>query len=62
MVATMCRAMEKMRDESLREGERKNALRSALTMLADGVPCEKVAKYTGLTLSEVEELVGKKPA
>ena len=61
-VATMCRAMEKMRDESIREGERKNAMKSALAMLADGIPNDKVAKYTGLTLSEVEELVGKKPA
>ena len=62
MVSTMCRTIEKMRDESIREGERKNAMKSALAMLADGIPNDKVAKYTGLTLSEVEELVGKKPA
>lgn len=61
-VATMCRAFEEVREEALREGERKKALKSALEMLADGVPCDKVAKYTGLTLTEVEELVGKKPA
>ena len=61
-VATMCRAFEEVREEALREGERKKALKSALEMLADGVPCDKVAKYTGLTLSEVEELVGKRPA
>ena len=61
-VATMCRAFEEVREEALREGERKKALKSALEMLADGVPCDKVAKYTGLTISEVEELVGKKPA
>ena len=58
----MCRAFEEVREEALREGERKKALKSALEMLADGVPCDKIAKYTGLTISEVEELVGKKPA
>lgn len=61
-VATMCRAFEEVREESLREGERKNALRNALAMLADGVPCDKVAQYTGLTLAEVEAIVEKKPA
>lgn len=61
-VATMCRAFEEVREEALSEGERRKALKSALTMLADGVSCDKVAKYTGLTLLEVEELVGKKPA
>ena len=61
-VATMCRAFEEVREGALREGERRKALKSALEMLADGVPCDKVAKYTGLTLTEVEELVGKKPA
>ena len=54
----MCRAFEEVREE----GERKSARKSALLMLADGIPCEKVAKYTGMTLSEVEELVGKKLA
>ena len=54
----MCRAFEEVREE----GKREQAVESTRSMLADGVPCDKVAKYTGLTISEVEELVGKKPA
>ena len=42
----MCRAMEKMRDET----EHETSIKHALTMLADGVPYEKVAKYTTFQL------------
>jgi len=31
-------------------------------MLADGVPCEKVAKYTDLSIEEVRALAEKKSA
>lgn len=58
----MSKIFDEIREEAFQEGERKSARRSALLMLADGIPCEKVAKYTGMTLSEVEELVGKKLA
>lgn len=34
----------------------------ALEMLADGMPYEKVAKYSKLTLEEVKALDTKKPA
>lgn len=51
-VAAMCRAMEKMRDET----EHETSVKHALAMLADGVPCEKVAKYTDLSIEEVRAL------
>ncbi len=57
-VETMCRAMEKMRDET----EHETSVKHALAMLADGVPCEKVAKYTDLSIEEVRALAEKKSA
>lgn len=57
-VATMCRAMEEMRDETAHE----TAIKIALTMLADGLPYEQVAKYAGLSIEEVRALDEKKPA
>ena len=57
-VAAMCRAMEKMRDET----EHETSIKYALAMLADGVPCEKVAKYTDLSIEEVRALAEKKSA
>ena len=57
-VAAMCRAMEKMRDET----EHETSIKHALAMLADGVPREKVAKYTDLSIEEVRALAEKKSA
>ena len=57
-VATMCRAMEEMRNETVRERN----IEIAKTMLEDGLPYEKIAKYAGLTVDEVKSLDAKKPA
>ena len=57
-VATMCRAMEKMRHET----EHETSVKHALAMLADGVPCEKVAKSTDLSIEEVRALAEKQSA
>lgn len=57
-LATMCRAMEEMRNETVRERN----IECALEMLADGMPYEKVAKYSKLTLKKVKALDTKKPA
>lgn len=57
-LATMCRAMEEMRNETVRERN----IKCALEMLADGMPYEKVAKYSKLTLEKVKALDTKKPA
>ncbi len=51
-LATMCRAMEEMRNETVRERN----IECALEMLADGMPYEKVAKYSKLTLEKVKAL------
>ena len=53
-VETMCRAMEKMRKDE--------RIECALEMLADGMPYEKVAKYSKLSIEEVKELASKKSA
>lgn len=57
-LATMCRAMEETRNETVRERN----IECALEMLADGMPYEKVAKYSKLTLEKVKALDTKKPA
>ena len=57
-LATMCRTMEEMRNETVRERN----IECALEMLADGMPYEKVAKYSKLTPEEVNALDTKKPA
>ena len=57
-VAAMCRAMEEMRNESVRERN----IEIAKTMLEDGLPYEKIAKYAGLSVEEVKELASKKSA
>ena len=46
-----------VRDRSLDEGAKKNAMHSARTMLTDGaLPLSKVAEYSGLSNSEVESI------
>ncbi len=54
----MCKMMEDMRNEAVRADKVANAL----TMLADGLSYEKVAKYSGLTIEEVRMLGQKKSA
>lgn len=57
----MCRTMEDMRDQSLREGI-KEGMRAgkkevAKKMLEDGtIAKEKIAKFVGLSVDEVEKL------
>ncbi len=52
-IEIMCRAMEDMRDQTLKEG----AIDSAKRMLADGIlTFEKIAEYAGLSLDEVKKL------
>ena len=61
-VGSMCRIFEEVREESLREGAHQKAIENALAMLTDGLPYDKVAKYTGLTLEEVKALDTKQSA
>lgn len=49
----MCRAMEDMRSQTLKEA----AISSAKRMLAEGIlTLEKIAEYAGISLDEVKEL------
>ena len=58
-IEIMCRAMEDMRNQTLKEG----AINSAKRMLADGIlTLEKIAEYAGLPLDEVKKLKAKRTA
>lgn len=58
-VATMCRAMEEMRNETAHE----TSVRNALTMLASKkLSYEDIALFSGLTIDEVKALDAKTPA
>ena len=59
----MCKAMEEMREEAALEAKHKQAMETALRMLADGrFSNDDIASFNGLSLSEVEELAGQKIA
>ncbi len=56
-IQIMCRAMEDMRDQSLREGMRAGKKEVAKKMLEDGtITKEKIAEFVGLSVDEVEKL------
>ena len=58
-VATMCKAMEDMRNEAIKE----KAISVARLMIKDGeLSYEKIAKYSGLTVDEVKALATKQSA
>ena len=42
--------------EGIAEGDRERALKVAREMLADGMPMDKIAKYTELSVDEIEAL------
>ena len=56
-IAVMCKAMEDMRNQTLKEG----MINVAKRMLADGtLTLEKIAEYAGLSLDEVKKLKADK--
>lgn len=58
-IAVMCKAMEDMRNQTLKEG----MINVAKRMLADGtLTLEKIAEYAGLSLDEVKKLKADKNA
>lgn len=58
-IAVMCKAMEDMRNQTLKEG----MVNVAKRMLADGtLTLEKIAEYAGLSLDEVKKLNADKTA
>ena len=58
-VSKMCKIMEDMRNETLKE----SAVNTAKRMIADGMlALEKIAEYAGLSLDEVKQLQADKNA
>ena len=58
-IAVMCKIMEDMRNQTLKEG----MINVAKRMLADGtLTLEKIAEYVGLSLDEVKRLETNQPA
>jgi predicted transposase/invertase (TIGR01784 family) len=52
--------IEKAVEQAVGQAELNSKLEFAKTMLADKEPMEKIAKYTGLTLQQIEQLLDKK--
>lgn len=62
-VATMCKAMEDMRNEAAREAVKENAIKAARSFLALGkLSYEEIANSLGLTVDEVKALDEAQPA
>ena len=62
-VRTMCKIMEDMRNESLKEGIKEGAISTARRMIAAGkYVLEEIANISGLSLDEVEKLQADKNA
>ena len=56
-IAIMCKVMEDMRNESLREGEKKGMKAAALRMLKAGkYALDEIAEISGLSLDDVKKL------
>lgn len=58
----MCKAIEIYGEERRIEGETKRAIENAKKMIADNLPIEKIAEYSGLPLAKVKELAETKTA
>ena len=53
----MCEAMERIKDEGIAEGKRKNMLATAKRLLSNGkLMLKEIAKCTGLSLAQVKKL------
>ena len=62
-VASMCRAMEEMRNEAAREAVKESSLKAARSFLAPGkLSDEEIAIALGLTVDEVKALDQSKSA
>lgn len=52
----MSRLMDEMRKEAADKASIEKATENALSMLKDNVPLEKISKYSGISIEEVEKL------
>ncbi len=50
------REMREAEEKGVQEGEHKRALEAAKRMLGDGLTTELTAKYTGLSITEIQQL------
>ena len=50
------KGLEKGLAQGLEKGDRDRAIKTAREMLADGMPVDKIAKYTDLSIEEIEAL------
>ena len=48
--------LQKGLEQGLEQGDRDRAIKIAREMLADGMPVDKIAKYTDLSVEEIEAL------
>ena len=51
-----CKKLKKKKQWVLNKGKNQEKIEIAINMLKNNEPIEKVLSYTGLTISEVEEL------
>ena len=61
-VATMCKAMEDMRNEAAIAAERRKTIEIVHSSLEEGLPYEVIARITQLTVDQVKEIAGQKSA
>ena len=56
----MCRSIEEMLEKNSKEVTERNTLEFARRMIADnGLPLDKIAEYSGLTVEEVSKLASE---
>ena len=58
----MCQIWDEIREEGVERGMIMGKEENALKMIADNLPLETIARYTGLPLERIKELAEAKPA
>ena len=61
-VESMCNELKEIEQYGMEKGVLYTRRQSALQMLADGLPHATIARYTGLTEEEVDQLAEQRPA
>lgn len=56
VMTTAMKLKEEGIEQGIEQGERHKAIESARSMLKDGIPVQQIAKYTGLSVDEIESL------
>jgi len=61
-IRDMCQVFDEVRNEGIEQGIEQSRIENALEMIGDGLPLDKVAKYSQLSIEKVRELAGTKTA